>query len=230
MNTSRWDRIASTFSRSDRTQPLGDRLCELVCNVLGTTMASIGMLTSNHYMPIAATNDRARRLIDQQFALGDGPAFEAARNKAPIFAPDLTSASAGARWPAFVPVALDLGAKAEFAFPLSVGAAVVGVLTTYQTTAATLEPDIVADAMVVATFATDVLVSLQAGSQELNELFSSDFTNGSEIHQAAGMVSEQLGISIVDALVRLRSHAYATNTPLSVVARNVIEGHFTLDP
>ena len=36
------------------------------------------------------------------------------------------------------------------------------------------------------------------------------------------MVSEQLGIGIADALVRLRAHAYAEGRPVNAVAADVV--------
>ena len=42
------------------------------------------------------------------------------------------------------------------------------------------------------------------------------------VHQAAGMVSVQLDISVGDALVRLRAHAFATDRPLNEVGREVV--------
>jgi hypothetical protein len=228
--TNRWERIVARFSQVDPGQPRGDRLCAVACDVLNTPRVAVGLLTGNYFVPVAATDDIAQSLVDQQFALGDGPAFEAARTDTPVLAPDLTAPTAGSRWPAYAPVVLHRQVRAEFAFPLRVGAARIGVLTAFGDTPTTLDPNMVADAMVLATFAADVLVGLQAGEGDQTAAFASNFINHSEVHQAAGMVSEQLGISILDALIRLRSHAYASNTPLSVVARNVIDGHLTLDP
>lgn len=230
MNIGRWDRIAAGFARTDDRLPVGNRLCDLACELLGTSQASIGLLSGNHFIDVAATDDHARLLVDQQFTLGDGPAFEAARSETPILAPDLASPDTGSRCPAFAPVALELGVTTAFAFPLRVGAARLGVLSAYHHAPIIPDPNTVADAMVLATFVADVLVGLQAGDEQLTEVFNSTLTNGSEVHQAAGMVSEQLGISIVEALVRLRSHAYAKTTPLSVVARSVTQGHLFLEP
>lgn len=78
--------------------------------------------------------------------------------------------------------------------------------------------------------AADAMIAVQAGDGHLSEVLASNFSTGSEVHQAAGMVSEQLGISIVEALVRLRSYAYVTGRPLSAIARNVTQGHLFLDP
>jgi len=226
----RWEHIAASFSRINPDQPLGDRLCTLACTILNMARSSVGLLSGNHFVPVAATDDRARTLVDQQFTLGDGPAFEAVHTVTPVLAPDLTSPVAGSRWPAFAPVATALGVKAEFAFPLRVGAARLGVLTLYDDNPTTLGPATVADAMVLASFAAEVIIGMQAGDEQHPGTLLPNLNSGSEVHQAVGMVSEQLGIPIVEALVRLRSHAYASNTPLSVIARNVINGQLTLDP
>jgi hypothetical protein len=42
------------------------------------------------------------------------------------------------------------------------------------------------------------------------------------VHQAAGMVAAQLEISVGQALVRLRVHAFATERPLTEVAKAVV--------
>lgn len=230
MSISRWERISAQFFETDANLPVGERLCALACMVLNTQWASVGLLSGNHFIPVAATDDIAQILSDQQFTLGDGPVFEATRADAPILVPDLGSAAAESKWPAFVPVATGLGVRAAFAFPLRVGAAHLGVMAAYHHSPLIPTPDAVADAMVLATIAADAMIAVQAGDGHLSEVLASNFSTGSEVHQAAGMVSEQLGISIVEALVRLRSYAYVTGRPLSAIARNVTQGHLFLDP
>ena len=43
-----------------------------------------------------------------------------------------------------------------------------------------------------------------------------------EIHQAAGMVSVQLQVSVAEALVRIRAHAFADGRPLGAVAADIV--------
>jgi hypothetical protein len=43
-----------------------------------------------------------------------------------------------------------------------------------------------------------------------------------EVHQASGMVSAQLDITVDDALLVLRGHAFATSTSLREVATDVV--------
>jgi AmiR/NasT family two-component response regulator len=50
----------------------------------------------------------------------------------------------------------------------------------------------------------------------------------SEIYQASGMVSFQMGISADEALVRLRAYAFAENRPLSDVAADIVHRRLRL--
>jgi AmiR/NasT family two-component response regulator len=51
-----------------------------------------------------------------------------------------------------------------------------------------------------------------------------------EVYQATGMISVQLGVSLEEALVRLRAHAFAASTPLDDVAGNVVSRLLRFDP
>lgn len=51
-----------------------------------------------------------------------------------------------------------------------------------------------------------------------------------EVHQAAGVVIAQLGVSAVDAIARLRGHAALINRPLPEVALGVLAGRLQLHP
>lgn len=53
-------------------------------------------------------------------------------------------------------------------------------------------------------------------------LVNGDLAEPAEVHQAAGMLTAQLGISITDAIARLRAHAVATHRPLIDISRDVI--------
>ena len=51
----------------------------------------------------------------------------------------------------------------------------------------------------------------------------------SEVHQAAGMISEQLDLRATDALVLLRAAAYASERPIDDVARDVVSRRLRFD-
>ncbi len=67
-----------------------------------------------------------------------------------------------------------------------------------------------------------VLLGLEADAQPGFVPAELDTELHAVVHQAAGMVSIQLDISVGEALVRLRAHAFATDRPLTEVAREVI--------
>ena len=46
------------------------------------------------------------------------------------------------------------------------------------------------------------------------------------VHQATGMVAEQLGITVTEALITLRAHAFARDRALTDVANDVVTGEF----
>jgi hypothetical protein len=57
-----------------------------------------------------------------------------------------------------------------------------------------------------------------------HELFTSEFgARWAGVHQATGMVSVQLGVDLVTAFLRLRTHAFSTGRRLSAVADDVVE-------
>jgi hypothetical protein len=49
------------------------------------------------------------------------------------------------------------------------------------------------------------------------------------VHQASGVLSVQLEVSVGEALVRLRAHAFGTGRPLSEVAAAVVAHRLRLD-
>ncbi|MGB0094384.1 MAG: ANTAR domain-containing protein [Solirubrobacteraceae bacterium] len=50
-----------------------------------------------------------------------------------------------------------------------------------------------------------------------------------EVHQATGMISVQLGVSMDEAFVRLRAHAFAAGRSLKAVAGDVVARRLRLE-
>jgi hypothetical protein len=77
---------------------------------------------------------------------------------------------------------------------------------------------------VMADIAAETVIGLQANApagQLVAELEAgSDFKY--VVHQAAGMVAVQLGVSVGQALVRLRAYAFSNDRSLADVARDVV--------
>ena len=51
-----------------------------------------------------------------------------------------------------------------------------------------------------------------------------------EVYQAAGMISVQLGVSLEEAFVRLRAHAFAAGMPLDDIADDVVTRLLRFEP
>jgi hypothetical protein len=169
------------------------------------------------------SNALAARIEDLQHTLGEGPTLDAHRDGVPVSEPDLPHPRRS-RWPVFAPMASAEGAGALFAFPLRIGAIRLGALTLHQLWPGRLTDDQVDDALVMAQVTVNHVLGTQAGASggrlggELEMLAS----HRAEVHQATGMVSIQLQMSLVDALLRLRAHAYAEDRPLADVAADVV--------
>jgi hypothetical protein len=119
-----------------------------------------------------------------------------------------------------------------FALPLQAGAVRVGVLTLYRARPGPLAPQELADVLVLADVALDLILDAAAGITSLPEYRPlaglSDSRAG--VYQATGMVSVQLGVSLEEAFVRLRAHAFASSAPLAEVADDVVSRLLRFDP
>jgi hypothetical protein len=208
-------------------------LCHAAVSRLGvdgasvTTMSAVGTAESG---PVFASDKVSARLEELQFTLGEGPGADDFRFGSPMLIPDL--AAMQARWPGFVPAALAAGTGAMFSFPLQSGAIRVGVLSLYRVLPGPLSAGQLADAVVFAGIALRLLldgssgVTRSPGYQPLDGMSEAR----AEVHQATGMISVQLGVSIEEAFVRLRAHAFSSSTALSDVAGEVVNRRLRFDP
>ena len=174
-----------------------------------------------HQASLCATDGVSERIEELQYTLGEGPCIDAYHTGVAITEPDLV-ASVSHRWPAFSPKVIDIGARAIFGFPVRIGAARVGALNLYRDRAGPLSDDQYADALVMAEVIARTVLTLPAGTEPGSIPVELGTDIHAAVHQAAGMVSVQLEISVADALVRLRAHAFAIDRPLNDVAGKVV--------
>ena len=148
----------------------------------------------------------------------------------PVLIPDLSPVAQ--RWPGFAPAAVAAGVRALFAFPLQAGAIRVGVLSLYRAAPGPLTPQQLADALVFADVALQLLLDSASGISGLDGYRPLDGLSDSraEVYQATGMISVQLGVTMEEALVRLRAHAFAAGTPLDDIAGDVVKRLLRFDP
>jgi ANTAR domain len=201
--------------------------------VTGAWLSAARGAEAGHLMRV--TDEISGQLAELQLTLGQGPGQDAAASGGPVLASDLATADAVRRWPVFAPAARQAGAAAIFAFPLRIGAIRAGVMGLYRQRPGPLSAFQLGDALIFADTAT--LLLLDAQDQAAGEAGSgpggqpADLAlHRAEIDQATGMVTEQLGVGIAEAFIRLRAHAYAHDRALSDLARDIVERRLRLRP
>jgi hypothetical protein len=177
-----------------------------------------------------STDLLGERLAELQVTVGEGPSVDARRDGGPVLVDDLDDPANQRRWPLFAPLAVEAGAGALFALPMCVGVIRVGVLALYRVSSGGLDPATLADALVFAELARDVLLNDQAGLPATSGTAASELSpHSAQIHQATGMISAQLGVGMEDAFARLRGRAFADQRPLAEVAAEVVARRLRFD-
>ena len=176
------------------------------------------------------STDEVSQLIEElQYTLGEGPCVDAYQQDKVVAEPDLAD-PVTRRWPAFTPPALQAGVRAIFGFPLRIGTVHLGALNLYRDLPGPLTGDQHADALVVADVAARWVLEAQAGAPV--DVVAEELEVGADfhfaVHNAAGIVSVQEGISVTEALIRLRAFAFSSDRLLADVAQDVISRRLRL--
>ena len=172
---------------------------------------------------IAASSDAAARaLAELQFDANEGPGLEALRLRRPILVPDVERSAK--RWPGFALLAAGQGLGAVFSFPLHEGAVCFGVLELYDGTPRALTEQETARAMALARIATQVLLDPHewGGLGELEPGVAKTLERA-VVYQAQGMVMVDLGVTLAEAMVRMRGRAFSENLSLEALARRIVD-------
>jgi GAF domain-containing protein len=213
--------------------------CEVAAAVAGADGAWLAVMSDpGRRVLVHATGARAAELEDLQFTVGEGPGVDAFGSGSPVLVPELGAAGWQARWPGFAGV--ETGAAAVFAFPLVLGAIRVGVLGLYRDTPGSLSPTALADVLVCADVALQLVLNLRAGADGNGDGRPPDgdgagralagWPDGhAEVYQATGMVSVQRGVGLEEALALLRAYAFAHDRALDEVAGAVVARRLRLD-
>ncbi len=225
-------RVLSLLSADGNTEPGTARLCDVCAEVSAMSGAGIMLMADNAPLGSVCTTNEVSVLIEElQYTLGEGPCVDAHKSGRPVLEPDLAD-PATLRWLAFSPPALAAGTRAVFGFPLQVGAARLGAMNLYRDRPGRLSDDQHADALVMADVAAQAVLAMQANAPF--DTVARELEAGANFHlvehQASGMVATQLGISVGEALVRLRAHAFSHDLALIEVAEAVVARQLRFDP
>jgi hypothetical protein len=98
----------------------------------------------------------------------------------------------------------------------------LGALNLYRERSGQLSDDQHADALVVADVAARWVPEAEAGAPAVAEELEIGADFHFVVHNAAGMVSVQQGISVTEALIRLRAYVFSNDRLLADAANDVV--------
>ena len=207
------------------------RLCGAAVRALSASGVGMSVMAADGIRGITAASDPASERIEElQFLLGEGPCIDAFATRRPVLVPNVAD-GAMIRWPVYAPAVYGDGVRAVFAFPLQVGATLLGVLDVFRARPGSLSGEELRQALTFADVAVTTLLDGQESAEPGATAAGVDeaVRSKSEVYQAQGMVMVQLGVTLEEALVRLRAHAFAENRRLDQVARDVVSRKLRFD-
>jgi hypothetical protein len=224
MAEDRLGRILAALSAAGADSWSSASLCAVCPPIVGVDGAGVMLMSGDIPRGSLCTTNAVSHLIEElQYTLGEGPCVDAYRQNQVVAEPDLAEPAAS-RWLAFTPPALAAGVRAVFGYPLRVGSVRLGALNLYRGRASPLTDSQHADALVVADVAARWVLEAQAGAPP--GAMAAELEIGADfhfsVHNAAGMVSAQLGISVTEALIRLRAFAFTSDRLLTDVAKDIV--------
>ena len=172
---------------------------------------------------ISVSDSIAAEIDELQYALGEGPHWDALRSGEPVSAPNLRSSDE--RWPVLSGALAKLDLGALFAFPLRMGAVTVGVADLYRSkpgalgehdiaTAKSLARETAPRALQLATVSAKAEAPVRPGlAAELRR----------EVHQATGMILVQLNVDATEAFLRLKAYSFSSGNSIQDVAKDVVQ-------
>lgn len=224
MPGARLRRILAALEATTDDVPSPARLCTVAAEIVGVTGAGVMLMAGELQQGSLCTTNHVSNLIEGlQYTLGEGPCVDAFHDDRVVLEANLIDPMAP-RWPAFTPRALEAGVRAVFAFPLRDGAARLGALDLYQDRPGRLSDDQHADTLVMAEMIAHWVLDAQAVA--VHGIVARDLESGADfhfvVHNAAGMVSVQLGVTVTEALIRLRAYAFSEDLLVGDVAEDVV--------
>jgi hypothetical protein len=127
-------------------------------------------------------------------------------------------------WPLFGEAIMGLGIGALFAFPLTLGAATVGVANMYRGRPGSLEPADLATALGLSASTSALAVERATRSAEGEAArppgIAAELRR--EVQQATGMILVQLDVTATEAFYRLKAHSFASGRSISDISREVV--------
>jgi GAF domain-containing protein len=170
----------------------------------------------------AASSDWARQLDEMQYVEHEGPCLDAARTGNSFRIRDLADEQ---RWPAYVPRALQAGARSMLSLPLATEGRLIGALNLYARSVDAFDAEAASIGEIVAAHAglATQVASAYFGQRVLAEQLRTAMASRAAIEQAKGVVMAARGCGPDEAFDVLRSASQRRNVKLRDVAQTVVD-------
>lgn len=207
-----------------------DLLCEACVDLLGVDGASISLVDGGATQGTFGSSGALSRMCNElQFTFGQGPCLDAVCLRSPVMADDLDGPDEY-RWPALTEAMLGHGIRAVYAIPVTVASAPVGALDLYRRSSGPLDAHALNGGLWAAGLAALLLLDLMTADVDWQS--AADGEDGwehlaslerVEVYQATGALVVALGVTVAEAVVRLRAHAITHGLTASEVAYRILD-------
>jgi GAF domain len=209
----------------------GGRLLRACVDLIGVTGAGITFgLDRVQGLSLGGTDDAIRLVEDLQFTLGVGPCVDTWATGRPVSEPHLAEPEID-RWPGLAGPAVAAGVEALFGFPIAEGGTPIGALDLYCDEPGSLTATQTSDALIMTEVIAEAILDLHTDTMpgDLAGAFDHPARLRSAVHQASGMLSVQLDVTVQVALLRLRAYAYSCGRTVDQVAADIVERGLRID-
>jgi hypothetical protein len=203
-------------------------LCRPFLRTLPITGAAISTLGSPFGTEtICASDERAARIDELQFDLGEGPCWQALSTHQPVLSRDIRKPSTS--WPMLVQAIGTSEVGGLFAFPMFIGSLNIGAVDLYSTRPCSLSASQVDDATVLVALAARQVLRRALRSRPV----PTDEADGERysrrvVYQATGMILARLNLPASDALLVLHGYAFSHGRTVRDVATDVVARKITI--
>jgi hypothetical protein len=215
-----------TVADAHGQQPQLPRFMASVAEVAHADGAAVTLFSPGLVETLTVVSDHAAKAAqDLEFAIGEGPARDTVTYCRPVRA---AGTRLRRRWPNYGSAVERLGIHSVAAVPVELTGTPLGALTLFGPHQ---HDDFDTLLMLGATVAAMLVpegepVSTDEGVPPCPLLAEAD--HRAVVHQAAGVVSVQIGCTVPDALALIRARAFADDIPIESVASDIVEHRLRL--
>lgn len=219
------DRFAAALAALSRPTGGSESLTEPILGIVpvsGASVSTLGELLGAE--SVEASDAIIRRIDELQFDTNEGPCWDAVLTGEVVLEPDFRDRPRSS-WPRFSEGVRAHDVGALFAVPVSLGSLRLGAIDLYNTDPVDLDAESVRRLLLFGgVLGRRVLQrALESVADAGDEAAGEGRHSRHRIHQAAGFVIAQLGVSADDALLLLQARAYADGVSMAEVAEEVLE-------